>query len=634
MSTLEDISNLLRDLSARIFRLETRGQGFEPPTYPVHNDVRQVGQGQGPPPPPNRNLDQIDQRDSNPMVNARETYANVVQRQHHRPINNGTQPRQQPVSSTNLDFWFVINTIFNLLRLEHHRTIWSGLPSKVGYALNEFIQMISPPLPDNQWRKKMKKLEEDVESTIVLNAREHIEAQQSRLKEALGRCNPEDKEDAARLAYSRFLGKYGRKTQTRHLDIYLREILTYIGTTRTQSRPACENLSDLGEPIRPPAPTNTTRPNQTSGPTEEARVPDQPTPAPQRKRNLITTPELDSTDDDFEGQWERPRRRRHSKKSRNAEASPRDSQNTLAMLLDLQTEGDNLEPAVATEDDHSHSEELIAVEPRCNPNQNPTTPHSPKKTDPRRETSNRKNELRAHLSASQPSMKLAPTKTVELPARSQPTTVSTSNNAPDRVSPAGTSNAGTSQVAIEEEIVAVPHRSVDKSSWQVTTKPTTRLLIIGDSNLKLAKTRDSHVEIHSFSGARLSHINDILSMSTLGDSVKDIVVATGINNRTGDNNFPLDFKKMKEITSKMKQTVHFVGVSQKLSEAKEIDNIRRLNKEAYDTFGDRYITPLAPGYIDIIRTDHFRIHHEVGTVNRILDSIFKHIRQYNHLNGN
>ena len=296
MNTLDSISNMLRDMSNRLFRLENHKPELGPihPTWDGQRGPRT--QGSLPNSDPRPMAGQGVWGPTHPVI--RDSYAHVAARQPQRPTaphrpttgpqgattwpqrqatwrDNSTRysrtdpptGTQQPmVTTTNLDFWFIVNTLFNLVRLEHHSMIWTKLPMKIGNAMSEFVAMICPPLPNNEWRESMCSLERDIEQSILQKINNHFDTQKRELMTSLKNSNPEDLEEAADLAYQRLRNQFGTKIRNKHLNDYLTSIKSCVGT----SRPPLTNYDDL--------PTNKKIPRRTTNQTR----PPPPPPSPER----------------------------------------------------------------------------------------------------------------------------------------------------------------------------------------------------------------------------------------------------------------------------------------------------------------------------------------------------------------
>jgi hypothetical protein len=170
-----------------------------------------------------------------------------------------------------------------------------------------------------------------------------------------------------------------------------------------------------------------------------------------------------------------------------------------------------------------------------------------------------------------------------------------------------------------------------KDEWIISTKRNSKVVIIGDSNMRLAKTHEAdHFEVLAFPGAHLSHVYTLLYEAYFRRSDTDVVIAVGINHRELDfkNKTLPELSKVFDYARRLDQKVHFLGVST----AKEYPAIRELNKAAKARFGTRFIAPLPVDQVSIPPLDNFGIHHDAGTVDRILASIKIHLRQSRSLN--
>ena len=598
--TLDGISEILWDLCGRFATLEGRVRGNTTATDLVQGDEGR-SEARRPPLLPTplpgvaradyasiaRNQPRGPIRTRQPRGPSSHTHDHHLYQRDSKPTYNA-QPR---ILTTNLDFWFVVNTIFNLVRLEHHRFMWVSLPNGVGRLLGDLIGMISPPLPDDAWRAEMENLEKEFGKNIIRITRGHIESRQTDLIRALRSCNPEDKEDAGMLAYNRLLTRYGEKIRTKRMRDYFQLVLSYIGTNGTN-------------PTRPPTsgpsqPTPTT-PASSSGqdlPTGAASVSTPQAPAPtQRKRAFSISPVPEYSEGRTEPFVLPPHRGTAKKTKMTSSSSTPDLHNMFAVLDDIQ----------GPVDDGMEDTEVVPKK---------------KQTGPEVASVGGRRDIRSFLSCSQPRRD-----SICSNAEGERSTEQRSTEEENTI----TRSESGSDVS---EVKAKVHSKGTKSNWALKSRPSTRILVIGDSNLALGKTRGTDYEIQAYPGAYFSHMTQILSSAVLGDAVTDIVVAAGINHRGWDfkiSTLP-DLRKLHSVASTMKQRVHFLGVSSQLSNVSERDNIRYINKEAQERFGsEMFIPPLPPGQV-CVGSDG--IHHDVGTVSKILESIMKHVGQSGCLNG-
>jgi hypothetical protein len=119
--------------------------------------------------------------------------------------------------------------------------------------------------------------------------------------------------------------------------------------------------------------------------------------------------------------------------------------------------------------------------------------------------------------------------------------------------------------------------------------------------------------------------------SELSKSITDVVIAVGINHRDADfKDTRMHLSRIARHTVNIDQRVHFLGVS---TAEKPNGNIQDLNATARDRFGTRYIAPLPLCDVSIDPGDvKYGIHHDSGTVQKILHSIRTHLDQSEFLN--
>ncbi len=184
-------------------------------------------------------------------------------------------------------------------------------------------------------------------------------------------------------------------------------------------------------------------------------------------------------------------------------------------------------------------------------------------------------------------------------------------------------------------IEATCHDGRLKSKWSISPRPSTRVLVLGDSNMKLATTRlNSEYEIHAFSGAYISHMYTILAQSELDpphfgcchcsrDQSQGLPLQ--VRNATG----PMDTSRTRRQVAGTREGA-LPGECQhrkKPTRTSGISTRRRAQK-----FGVRYIPPLPVDQVSIRSDDNSGIHHDSGTVQRILQSIKTHLDQPKFLN--
>jgi hypothetical protein len=404
------------------------------------------------------------------------------------------------------------------------------------------------------------------------------------------------------------------------MEDYFQKVRSYVGKSRTTVREDPVTIGESTEPTRPSSPVRPIRPTLPA-PT--------PTAQTQKKRGLTTSPE--STD---EGGYQlvshKKRTRIQTPDHQEASVTERDLQSIL-VDSDCESEGtgnrynEQVSGKQRGENLFSASEEK-GGRPKTKRDSDHDLPSN--KTTQNDEILSA---LHAFRSSGQPSRMTHSMRVAGVLTTSQPTATTGPANAGSTTSQTGSIHS--KGISNNREVTATASSSDYKiSSFILKPKSSTKILILGDSNLRYAKSDNSKYEIHSFPGAYLLHINKMLSVAELNDSLTDIVIAVGINHRDQiyRTHTQPELRKLVSIASKMTQRVHFLGVS---TPTEPTNNIRDLNDEARTGFGARYIPPLPPNHVKISKFDTiYNIHHDVSTIERVMDSIHRHLGQSGSLN--
>jgi hypothetical protein len=173
------------------------------------------------------------------------------------------------------------------------------------------------------------------------------------------------------------------------------------------------------------------------------------------------------------------------------------------------------------------------------------------------------------------------------------------------------------------------HSSGQKSAWKVKLAPNTRVILVGDSNLREVKSVPQDWEVHAFPGARFGHL--IEAFSELENSrprhLECIYIQAGINHRD-DRLVPM--KVMENLVSHLRRycaRVGFVGVaySSRLPGPARL-RIDALNDAAKDVFG-LFVKPMHSREVGVKPEDRDSIHYDSDTVGRIVQSVVSyHLR--------
>ena len=168
-----------------------------------------------------------------------------------------------------------------------------------------------------------------------------------------------------------------------------------------------------------------------------------------------------------------------------------------------------------------------------------------------------------------------------------------------------------------------------KNSWQLHMKTNASVLLIGDSNCRLMRDIPDHWELHSYPGAKLGHVADLMSTATLCHNLTDVVILVGINHRSDHfkNTTKSIFTKAFLTIKKRNIVGHFVGISVDSSKLDPMDynNILALNDLAMNRLSTKHYVPALPHrQVSISSSDRDKIHHTQETVDKIRDSIVIH----------
>ena len=170
------------------------------------------------------------------------------------------------------------------------------------------------------------------------------------------------------------------------------------------------------------------------------------------------------------------------------------------------------------------------------------------------------------------------------------------------------------------------HKTHTKKYWRIPDlKPGTDSIVLADSNGASLKNFPNNWEVHVFPGAQIIHAHRILEeFLRSGQSLENLVVAVGINNRTWQrNSFEPDLNKLARSILKCKFNAKLMGVSipSGLPQG-EKGTVSTINTLFHNKLGYKnYIKPITdPG---IAPEDKYGIHYDPDTGERIKQAILK-----------
>ncbi len=204
-----------------------------------------------------------------------------------------------------------------------------------------------------------------------------------------------------------------------------------------------------------------------------------------------------------------------------------------------------------------------------------------------------------------------------------------------RSSPAAP-NPNSSPAIVNAYIHPAPRTGVAHSGINVTIKPTTRFLILGDSNLRHLKLATADTQIECIPGAKLCHINEVIERTISKNThpeLRHIFLNVGINDR--DNVFKQTTQKNLTLlanTIKTKGFAHsFIALptpSTNICGANVIDNVNATNTHAAKLYNHFLVLKKD----EIVQTDKFGIHLSDNALIALAQSITSTIKEINNSN--
>jgi hypothetical protein len=176
-----------------------------------------------------------------------------------------------------------------------------------------------------------------------------------------------------------------------------------------------------------------------------------------------------------------------------------------------------------------------------------------------------------------------------------------------------------------------------KDNWRVKVRPGSKVLVIGDSNLKHTVPKDFPPgwEIHACAGANFRHVIRVLS--DYGERVREnppevmldhIIIQVGVNHRDD----PMDTMReiiirLETVAAGLARSVSIVGISV----AKELDEPVRKNVDNLNKFLSQgsfnYISPLPLVDVGLRPKDPCKVHFDERTLRKVIDSMINHVNR-------
>ena len=173
-----------------------------------------------------------------------------------------------------------------------------------------------------------------------------------------------------------------------------------------------------------------------------------------------------------------------------------------------------------------------------------------------------------------------------------------------------------------------------KNTWSLEPSNDTRVLVIGDSNLRHvdATALPDDWEVHSFPGCKFKHVSAIASRCTPPTALKHVIVQVGINHRDEgvDSRPDLEIARMARFTRDLCKSVSVTGLSvADTLDSQALQMVGIINRILKDSRDLHYIEPLGFDEVGIADPLGSGIHHDEATVARIMSSMVAHVQSLN-----
>ena len=503
-------------------------------------------------------------------------------------------------------------TLYHSVQLRHHARNWDPIPINLDKEMDSFFEKITPPMPNSTTKAKIDSLREQTKGNLASIILDHISTARKELDEKLSATTlfGENFDKAAELARTRLLGHFRRKISMAEVNAWL-----------TEDRIKAEGLSGTEEMARLEAESGTTDARSislsawttvpTSGGRPSKRAAQSPTsgsPTPTSNRFQALQEGADGIDrgsDDEEFEEAFPPLNTHlrtpvSKKTR-----------FVSPLNGV---------SVANFDITEQIDQLMNTTPAARPEPEATRRVAKVTTGERR--------------TSPPvAIESPPSPTMSLPPLNSPLSPTTPPQPgreevlQDLLNGEPTSLTAQSQPAPTTGGKVNIHPCSPKNAWAIEVGVETQILVISDSNMRLARNLPAQWEAHVFPGAYLSHAASLIDKLPRKNSLRAIVVMVGINNRgwKSQQDVRHDVLRIANVADKLRVPVHFTGISIPPElQPNETLTLKQLNLAAKEKFRHRYIGPLDTTEVSVNPSDKFKIHYDQATVDKILVNVTNH----------
>jgi hypothetical protein len=177
--------------------------------------------------------------------------------------------------------------------------------------------------------------------------------------------------------------------------------------------------------------------------------------------------------------------------------------------------------------------------------------------------------------------------------------------------------------------VVIHHEPKDK--WAIKTLPSTKVLILGDSNLRGTNegTLPCRTEVHCLPGAHFDHVDRMFALSEPDDQLDHLVIHVGINHRDEDLQvIKSKFKKLEVTLMNRAKYVSFIGIATPATMDPAMKKrIKDINDDIMARSAHLFAEPILDERASSIRpSDPGEIHYDQQTVNNVIAGICDHLK--------
>lgn len=513
--------------------------------------------------------------------------------------------------------------LYQAIQLRHHEQNWQNLPNKIDRKFEEALELVTPPMPDEELRREIQAVLDETKTKTLLLVQGHLKRKQKETREALANLRDSNlpREEAEGMARVRLMNHFRGKLDRNDVNKWLVELRTEREVQGPPPGPkprapqqiesnhweASRKANKRSREVTPPVQTSnrfqlfenissdeegedwpepTTRPakrcDKRGSPTQVAK---KTTPGTEGGKRDNTP--MDTVREEVEDQ------------ERIESIAEIESVVEIESIVRMEGVGETDE-VIPVEQDSSSSQETHIL-------QKSSTDNQPSRVTPQSEPE------QVHVGPS-----------------SQPIFSDPRSSSPE--------------IAIQGRLTTVTHprktihEAKNKTAWTIPIlHPDTRTLVIADSQFRNIQGLPESFEVHVFPGLRLSHAVNLLdNLRTKRNNIQRIIMHVGINNRTCNTNaVKAEANEMISSLKKMKCVAYVCGVSipSRLS-MKETAVLNLLNGHLREMLKQLFIEPVPTDEVSVSPNDVlFGIHYDTTTLNKIsikLNKAFLGSRSSNH----